>query len=368
MKTTVVPNPRCTGRDVRGDLMVDRAGIISRLRAFFDSRGFLEVETPALIPVPDPSPHVESFHTALCREGHGQLRLALRTSPELCMKRLLACGYPRIYQICKFFRNGEVSGLHNPEFTGLEWYEANAGYEEVMELTEELVVELAGGEVLEYQGRRVELRRPWERLTVHEAFERYAGIGLPTPITTESLRAACRASGVGSAPDDGFDDLFFRLFITRVEPHIGVGAPTFLKDYPIEMAALARAKPGLPSLAERVELYIAGLELANGYGELTDPAEQRRRFEEEAGQRRGRGEDWPWGADPGLVVALESGLPPSGGIAVGLDRLMMLLLDAPDLASVLPFPFKSEECALYSRPDAIATPGIGAPDDGSERC
>jgi len=316
-----------------------RAQFLRQIRHFFEERDFLEVETPLLIAQSDPSPHLDSFRTIY--RGVGQEKaLALHTSPEFAMKRLLALGYPRIFQICKFFRNGEVSTLHNPEFTGLEWYLAQADYHRLMEITEEMVLSLCPEEELIYQGQRIDLSLPWERLTVAEALERFVGFSWPAGFGRAELEEACRQVGLPLSDDDSFDDLFFKLYLTHIEPYLGLDRPTFFLDYPIEMAALARAKPDAPHLAERVELFIGGLELANGYSELNDPLEQRRRFEEEIAFRQQRGDQHLPQPDPGLLNALEWGMPPATGIAVGLDRLLMLLADASTLQDVLPFPFE----------------------------
>ena len=336
-----LPNPRCRPH-AQNDLLHQRSSFLKTIRDFFHERGFLEVETPILLAYADPSLHLASFRTWYeMPEGEAKRRLFLRTSPEFAMKRLLAGGYPRIFQIGPFFRNAEDSPLHNPEFTGLEWYQADADYRLLMETTEAMCLALWPQGTLMYQGRRFDLTPPWERLSVHEAFARYAQITLPAEITRLDLLAACQQKGIEAQADEPWDDLFFRLFVTFVDPHLGQEKPTFLTDYPVELAALARAKPDAPHLAERVELYIAGLELANGYSELIDAEEQRRRWEAEAALRQARHDPDPFPVDPQFLAALQAGMPPCTGIAVGLDRLLMLYLDAPAIADILPFPFAS---------------------------
>lgn len=334
-----LPNPRCQPTS-QNDLLHQRALFLRRIRGFFTQRGFLEVETPILIPCADPSPHLASFRTWYEHPYTSRRqRLFLHTSPEFAMKRLVAAGYPRIFQICKFFRNNEDSPLHNPEFTGLEWYHTNADYRLLMDLTETMCLELWPSGQLRYQGRVFDVRAPWERLTVHESLQRYAGIDFPPQIEYGDLKQACLQKGLSVAADDAWDDLFFKLLITFVEPHLGQERPTFLLDYPKELAALARTKADQPAIAERVELYIAGIEIANGYSELIDPTEQQRRWESDAQIRQDRGDEDAFPVDPLFLSALASGLPPTAGIAVGLDRLLMLCLDAPTLHDILPFPF-----------------------------
>ena len=343
MKSHPIENPRCSPGS-SNDLLLKRCQFFKTVRAYFDRQGFLEVETPSLIPVADPSPHLASFRTVYRSfQTDDQYRLFLRTSPEFAMKRLVAMGYPRIYQICKFFRDGESTELHNPEFTGLEWYATQQDYRFLMEQTEGMVRALwPSGEIL-YQGQSYDVRAPWEYLTIHQAFEKYADIVLPTQIKQSDLAQICLGKSLSVTEDDLWDDLFFKLFLTFIEPHLGKQRPTFLYDYPIQMAALSRSKPGQPSIAERVELYIAGLELANGYSELTDWKEQEQRWEAEAQQRRDRGEMDAYPPDPGLMQALQAGMPPTAGIAVGLDRFLMLYLDAKRLDEVLAFPLRVQE-------------------------
>ncbi len=322
------------------DLLLFRHNMIAGVRGFFVQRGFLEVETPALIPSADPSPHLDSFVTHYRDLEGRQCPLYLRTSPEFAMKRLVAAGYPKLFQVCKFFRNGEITTMHNPEFTGLEWYHTHTDYHTLMELTEGMVRALWPHPTLTYQGQTVDMASPWEQLTVHGAIERYANVTLPNDIQRSDLADACRNLGLSANPDDQWDDLFFKIFLTYVEPHLGRERPLFLKDYPVRMAALSRTKPDNPHVAERVELYIAGVELANGYSELIDPDEQRRRWEEEVKLRKINENPFAGNLDEGLLNALAWGMPPTAGIALGLDRLFMLFRDASTLQEVLPFPLQ----------------------------
>ena len=282
-----------------------RARIVQTIRAFFVERGFLEVETPHRIPGNAP----ESYIDAMPADGW-----FLHTSPELCMKRMLAAGYPRLFQLCRVWRQGERGSKHLPEFTLLEWYRAEADYHSLMEDCEELLNSLIPVGSLSRGGETVNLSPPWERLTVSEAFSRYASAGLD-----EAL-----AGG-------RFDE----IMVLEIEPHLGHGRPTFLTEYPLELAALARKKPGTPDVAERFELYIMGLELANAFSELTDPHEQRERFEREEAQRRAAGKT-PYPTPEKFLLELET-MPESAGIALGVDRLVMLLCDAAAIDEVVAF-------------------------------
>ena len=288
-----------------------RSRLLQAVRSFFLSRQYLEVDTPVLLSELIPESQIVPYR---CEERF------LQTSPELCMKILLARGCPRLFQICHCFRKGEAGRYHRSEFTMLEWYHAGWGYGELMAEVEELVQALAregdfsaldDGGGLRRQGRQVDLQSPWERLTVDEAFRRYAGI---------PARAALA--------DDRFDE----LLVTRVEPHLGWRRPVFLCDYPVELGSLARRKPEEPQLAERFELYIAGIELANGFSELTDPAEQEERFAGEIRAIRAAGRP---AAMPHRFLDTLAAMPETAGIALGFDRLLMLLSGADRIAEVL---------------------------------
>lgn len=284
--------------------------MLRSIREFFDQGGFLEVETPVRLTVPALEDHIEA-------ESSGDRWL--RTSPELHMKRLLAAGYSRIYQIGPCFRQGEFGRRHRPEFTMLEWYRADADGRDILADTIGLVRLAAqatiGSGKIRFQGREVEVLGDWEELSVAEAFRRYAGVDLRQAMATGRYE---------------------EILCTQVEPTLGWGRPTVLCDYPAEMAALARRKPSDPTVAERWELYVGGLELANAYTELTDAAEQRLRFQACAELRRREGRP-VYPLDEPFLAALEQGLPPCGGIALGIDRLAMVLADTEEIADVVAF-------------------------------
>jgi len=304
------------------------------IRARLEALDYQEVETPLLVPAPGMEPHIRAFEVPFLPETDlGRARtLYLHTSPEYAMKRLLADGSGPIFQICKVFRNGEVSPTHNPEFTMLELYRPGADYRVIMDDLESVLA--AAADAL---GRAEPFGlRPYERVTVREALRRETGIDLREAADAHSLAEAARRVGVRSEPGDGFEDVFFRLFLERVEPRLGRDRPTFLVDYPASMAALARLSPRDPAVAERFELYAHGLELANGFSELTDPTEQRRRLEEERAFRVARGRP-AYPLDEAFLEAVGR-MPAAGGVAIGLDRVLMLLLGAGRIEDVLLFP------------------------------
>jgi lysyl-tRNA synthetase class 2 len=307
----------------------------SALRRFFEGEGYAEVETPLLVPAPGMEPHITAFTVPFIPETEiGRARdLYLHTSPEYAMKRLLADGAGPIFQICKVFRNGEVSRAHNPEFTLLEFYRPHADYQWIMADLERALAEAeraVGGSEFFFQ------RLPFDRVTVREALLRETGIDLHRCPDAASLARAAAATGMRVDPADGFDDVLFRVFLERVEPKLGLERATYLIDYPAPMASLARLKPDDPSVAERFELYARGLELANGFSELNDAPEQRRRLEEEQATRRAKGRP-VYAIDERFVEAVGR-MPPSGGVAVGLDRVLMLILGLERIDEVLLFP------------------------------
>jgi len=316
-----------------------RGRVLQAVREVFAARGFVEVETPALQVSPGLEPHLQAFATMFESPGEAARPMFLHTSPEFAMKKLLVAGMPRIFQLARCFRNAERGATHHPEFTMLEWYRAGARYLDLV-ADGEALLEAACPALLTWQGRTCDPRAPWERLTVAEAFGRYCGIDIlstapdPAAPNRDRLAAAARPLGITPREGDNWEDLFFRIFLAEIEPKLGIGAPTVLYDYPVSMAALARVKPEDARLCERFELYVCGLELANAFGELTDAAEQRRRFAADQAKKRALyGETYP--VDEDFLAALERGLPESAGIALGLDRLVMLAAGATHIEDVL---------------------------------
>ncbi len=322
-----------------------RARLSAEVRRVLGGMGYEEVETPCLVPAPGMEPHIHPFRADFVPEGGGaQTPLWLHTSPEYAMKRLLAAGMPRVFQLSRVFRNGEVSPTHNPEFTMLELYRAGTDYAGIMSDLEVLVEACAralspdGAPRAGRGGAAIDLAAPFERLTVADAFRRHAGIDLAACGNDAArLAEAARRAGLDPGrPGEAFDDVFFRVMLDAVEPRIGLGRPCFLVDWPAPMAALSRVRRDDPRFAERFELYAAGLELANGFSELTDAAEQRRRLVEEQDLRRRLGRP-VLPLDEPFLQAVGS-MPEAGGVAVGLDRLLMLLMGAESIADVLLFP------------------------------
>jgi lysyl-tRNA synthetase class 2 len=321
-----------------------RGRILGAVRDFFAASGYVEVDTPALQVSPGLEPHLKAFATVLHdpRDGGARPRY-LHTSPEFAMKKLVAGGMARIWQMAHAYRDGERSATHHPEFSMLEWYRAGAGYRDLMSECEALlrcVQAAAGVEALRWRGQSADARQGWQRLTVAQAFQRHAGIDLlataPDPERPDAglLGAAATRIGIAPHPGDDWESLYFRIFLERIEPNLGTPAPTILCDYPLALAALSRPKPDDPRLAERFELYVCGLELANAFGELTDPAEQRRRFASDQARKQALyGETYP--IDEDFLAALEHGLPECAGIALGFDRLVMLATGAEHIEEVL---------------------------------
>jgi lysyl-tRNA synthetase class 2 len=328
----------------RRDNLRRRAAIAAALRAWFADQGFVEVETPALQVSPGLEPHLQAFATELRAPGEARGHtMRLHTSPEFAMKKLLVAGERKIFQLARVFRNAERSATHHPEFTMLEWYRAGADYRALMDDCAAILAcaaEAAGSAIFANGAARCDARRAPERLSVAEAFHRHCGIDLlatasdPRSPSLAPLAAAAAPLGIVARAGDRWEDLFFRLFLERIEPRLGIERATLLYDYPVSMAALSRARADDPRVAERVELYVAGIELANGFSELTDALEQRRRFEADMDLKQALyGERYP--IDDDFIAALAHGMPESAGMALGFDRLAMLACGADDVAEVL---------------------------------
>ncbi len=286
-----------------------RARMIRAIRDFFTRRDYLEVETPHLIPAVIPEAHIDAISCG---------GTFLHTSPELHMKRLLAAGYPRIFQICKCFRYGELGSSHLPEFTMLEWYCQGVDYRQLMKECEELIVSVAGdlgsGDVINYQGKAIGLRRPWESISVKEAFACYAPMSMDKAVT---------------------ENCFDEIMVSFIEPHLGLAQPTFIYDYPVSGSALAKEKKDDLGLAERFELYVGGKEIANACTELTDPQEHHRRFENVNKYRYSKGKSiYP--ISERFLQDMTS-MPQAAGIALGVDRLAMIFCDSSAIDDVVSF-------------------------------
>ena len=312
-----------------------RAAVLDAVRDFFRDANFLAVETPTLVRASAQEEHIQLFATEY-QGQKAQEQLYLAPSPELYMKRLLGVGFERIYQISRSYRNGEMGPQHNPEFTLIEWYRAYASYEEIMADVENLVAHVAGSVLgrssVVREGREIGLQPPWQRLSVRDAFARWAAVDLDACADAESLFRRARALGYGSARrGDSWEDLYHKILLERVEPELATLGAVHLFDYPRQLAALAKLKEGDPAVAERTEAYLGGVELSNGYTELNDPVQQRERFARSV---------QPGGApvDEAFLAAMERGIPPAGGVALGLDRLVMIVAGASCLDEVIAFP------------------------------
>ncbi|MFO1055710.1 MAG: EF-P lysine aminoacylase EpmA [Dongiaceae bacterium] len=322
--------------------LLARNRMMAALRARFETLGFTEVETPALQVSPGLEPHLQAFATRLVGPNGAARTLYLHTSPEFACKKLLAGGEGRIFTFARVWRNAERSARHHPEFTMLEWYRAPGDYREIVEDCRILlrgVAEALGIAAYRQRGLACDPFAPWEEITVVEACRRHGGVDLlpsladPDRPDRDRLAADAAAAGLRVAADDGWSDIFTKLMVGRVEPRLGQAVPTVLLDYPAPEAALARRKPEDPRLAERFELYVAGLELANAFGELTDPVEQRARFlADQELKERLQGERYP--IDEELLDALPR-IGPAAGIALGVDRLAMLATGASRIEDVL---------------------------------
>ncbi|MBN8939564.1 MAG: EF-P lysine aminoacylase GenX [Rhizobiales bacterium] len=326
----------------RRPFLVARGKIKQRLRNWFEAAGFTEVEAGLLQVSPGNEAHLHAFATEAVTIDGRRAPLYLHTSPEFAAKKLIAAGETRIVDFARVFRNRERGPLHHPEFTMVEWYRVGAPYEQLMAdcaAILALACEAAGRTQLTWREAVADPFAEPERVTLAEAFDRHAGIDLLATIATsgeadrDDLAGRTRAAGIRVSDDDGWADIFSKVLVERIEPKLGFGRPTILCEYPVSEAALARPKPADPRVAERFELYACGVELANGFGELTDPVEQRRRFEIEMTEKaRVYGERYP--IDDDLLAALAV-MPPTSGIALGFERLVMLAAGARSIDEVV---------------------------------
>ncbi len=295
-------------RYVRNNLEL-RARILKHIRSFFDSLNFLEVETPIRIPAPAPEANIEAQESG---------NWFLHTSPELCMKRLVASGYDKIFQLCKCFRKHERGDWHLPEMTLLEWYEAHSDYKRIITTCELLLKHvstcLGFNDKIVYNGRVIDFLGTWDRMTVHEAFDLYASMDVDSALTSDN---------------------FEKVMCSEIQPNLGSNRPIFLYDYPATLCSLAKLSPNDRSIAERFELYCAGIELCNGFTELTDSTEQKRRFQLELDRRKQAGmQVYPM---PEPFLNILHSLPLTSGNALGIDRLVMLFADVDEIDQVVTF-------------------------------
>lgn len=334
-------------RDRRPALML-RNRIKAAIRSWFEAQGFVEIEAGALVVSPGNETHLHAFATERIGTALDRQRLYLHTSPEFAMKKLLAAGEEKIFCFAPVYRNRERGALHAPEFTMLEWYRAGADYtvlwDDCLSMLA-LAAQISGRTQWVFRERAVEIGGAAEQITLDEAFRAYPGFSLLETCPggeadRDALRARAAASGIRTADDDTWSDIFSRVLVERIEPKLGAPKPTILYEYPSPEAALARRVRGRPEVAERFELYAAGVELANGFGELTDSGEQRRRLAHEMDEKaRIYGERYP--LDEEFLAALGH-MPPSSGCALGFDRLVMLAAGAVNVDHVIWTPLHDE--------------------------
>ncbi|MBI9089144.1 MAG: lysine--tRNA ligase [Desulfobacterium sp.] len=317
------------------DIFIKRSKTVSLMRSFFEERDFMEVETPMMQPVPggaEATPF-KTWHNALGME------LFLRIAPELYLKRLVVGGFERVFEINRNFRNEGVSTRHNPEFTMVEFYQAYATYEDLMDTTEEMfrhiATEVTGSDAVEYQGDTLEFGKPWQRLPMIESLTKIGGVDGAILDDTAALLKFAEEKGIKITKQDQHGKILTKLFDVLVEPKLI--QPTFITGYPVEVSPLSRKSDDNPELTDRFELFIAGKEIANGFSEINDPADQHERFLGQAAKRTA-GDEEAHVMDTDYVEALEYGMPPTAGEGIGIDRLVMLLTDSPSIREVILFP------------------------------
>lgn len=323
------------------EIQIKRNKINNLVRDFFAKRGFLEMQTPTLVKCAGQEPYLTPIEINLKNEKNEKYKGFLITSPEYSLKKMLSAGFSRIFEIAKVFRSDEsFGGTHNPEFTMLEWYRKNSDYRQIMKDVEQLVFclnkNINHSNYLAYQGQKIDLTPPWPKISVKKGFSKYARINLDKMRNLEIFKQKIKNRDYFVNSND-WNDIFYLVFLNEIEPRLPKSKPIVIYDYPLPQASLAKRKNKKSFYAERFEVYIGGLELANAFSELTDPKEQYKRFEEEQILRKKMKKNFiP--IDKDLICALELKLPPSGGIALGMERLQMLLLDVKDINDLLPFP------------------------------
>lgn len=315
-----------------------RAAVIRLIREFFWREGFVETDTPIAVALPGQEPELSPVPVTLHDPQGRAYRHYLQTSPEFAMKKLLAAGFEKIFQICKCFRDYEsFGGLHNPEFTMIEWYRAHATYHDIMDDAERLFKYVAGElgvRTVTWNGHGIDIAGAWARKTMRDVWQEHVGVDLDEYLEAPAVRELARKRGYTVADDEPYDDVFYKIFLNEIEPKLGAERPVFVYEYPVSMASLSRACAHDARYAERFELYIGGLELANAFGELTDAEEQKNRLEADRAKRAAAGKEvYPVDAD--FIVALSAGIPETGGIALGVDRMIMLLAGATDINEII---------------------------------
>ena len=320
------------------EIYFKRIELIKLIREWFWSQDFVETETPLAVRFPGQEPYLNPVPVELTDPQGVSNQFYLHTSPEYFMKKLLASGFNKIFQITKTFRNHEsFGGLHNPEFTMIEWYRAPGTYREIMDDAEKLfkfVGKKIGVGKLIYKEKNVDILGEWDRMTMKEVWKKYAGLDLDNNLTIEQLGQTVRQKGYAVAEDDAYEDLFFKIFLNEIEPKLGINKPVFVYNYPAQMCSLSRPCEGDARYAERFELYVGGVELANAFGELTDASEQKLKLEQDKKHREQLGKP-VWPVDQDFIAALSSGIPSASGVALGVDRMIVLFTGAKDINEVI---------------------------------
>jgi len=316
----------------------DRIKIIRLIREFFWQNNFAETETPVAVRYPGQEPNLNPVPVIFEDPDGKKEKFYLHTSPEFAMKKLLAAGYEKIFQLTKCFRNNEeFGGLHNTEFTMIEWYRAPGTYREIMDDTEAMfkyVGEKLQIKKLTYRKKEIGIFTNWERMSMKSVWEKYAGVNLDDYLEIEKMKKLTSEKNYSVSDEDSYDDLFYKIFLNEIESKLGLEKPVFVYDYPAQMASLSRLCADDKRYAERFELYAGGLELANAFGELTDADEQNIRLEADKALREKNGRDI-YAVDPEFISALRSGMPPASGIALGVDRMVLLFTGAKDINEVI---------------------------------
>ena len=327
-------------KSINRDILVKRAGLLSAVRSFFNEKGYTEIDAPCITPWPTMDSNIDSIPVTIKNLNKQTKKFFLHTSPEHSMKKLLASGSGDIYFLGKVYRDGEITDLHNPEFTMAEWYKTNADYFDIMDETEDLVNFCLNSLNLplkiHYGHYEIDFEKPWERISVKKIFWNKGQIDLDKCMDISGIREAALKLSVHFNKHDDWDTIFSRIFIDNIEHELGFSRPCFVYDYPSKKPLMAAYKESDKNYVQRAELFIAGMELANGYTELTDYKELLKRFEHE---KKLKPEDFP--IDYDLIEALKSGMPQCSGIALGIDRLLMILLDKKNIKEVIPFPLEN---------------------------
>ena len=317
-----------------------RLEIVRRIREFFWSKNFVEGDTPIAVRLPSMEPYLSPVEINIHDPSGKAFPFFLHTSPEFALKKLLAVGFPKVFEISKCFRDYEEFGnTHNTEFTMLEWYRAPGEMSDFMDDTEEMFKYVATGigyqvSSMKYKGNEIDLNQTWDRKTMKEIWLEYVGVNLDEYLTIETLKSLVEKKGYSTEGLEAYEDLFFKIFLNEVESFLGREKPIFVYNYPTSLCSLSRICEDDPRYAERAELYIGGLEIANGFGELGDPALQKKLLEEDRNTKIRLGKP-VWDVDPDFIAALESGFPKASGIALGVDRMVMLFTGAHSIDEVI---------------------------------